>query len=167
MMYSDIRICSQYLIPKKRSLLSKGLDQSDIAKELNTTRQTIIRDMKVINTCTNDNLNDLVRATLSTIYYSCIMGLNEIIKECRRIYKIKDINNNGHNRHNLNNNSKHLSWWHKIAVLKSATEINFKKFDIPANGLAILKLKKLEDRVTALRNGIISESEFKVSNQST
>ena len=95
------------------------------------------------------------------------MGLNEILKECWRIYKIKDINNNCHNRHNLNNNSKHLSWWHKIALLKSATEINFKKFDILANGLAILELKKLEDRVTALRNGIISESEFQVSNQST
>jgi hypothetical protein len=148
-------------------LLSKGLNQSDIAKELNTTRQTIIRDMKVINTYTNDNLNDLAKATLSTIYYSCIMGLNEFLKECWRIYKIKDINNNGHNLNNNNNGNKHLSWWHKIALLKLATEINYKKFEILANGLAILELKKLEDRVTALRNGIISESEFKVSNQST
>jgi hypothetical protein len=57
-----------------------------------------------------------------------------------------------------------FSWWHKIALLKLATEINYKKFEILANGLAILELKKLEDRVTALRNGIISESEFKVSN---
>ena len=98
------------------------------------------------------------------MYYSCIIGLNETLKECWRIYKAKDVNDNNHNHNNNNNSNKHLSWWHKTALLKLATEINYKKFEILANGLAILELKKPEDRVTALRNGIISESEFKVSN---
>src|SRR5688572_9658278 len=86
-------------------LMSRGLSQQDIARELKTTRQTIIRDMKAINDYTNESLNDLARATLATMHYSCITGINEILKECWRIYNMKREDDN------------HLTWWHRLAAL--------------------------------------------------
>jgi transcriptional regulator with XRE-family HTH domain len=131
-------------------LMSKGLNQSDIARELNTSRQTIIRDMKAINNATNENLNDLARATLSTMYYSCITGINEILKECWRIYDRRDDNR--------------LTWWHKLAALRLATEINDKKFDMFSSGPAMMEVRRLKDEVIALRNDVISGSGSKISN---
>ena len=84
------RPCSAKEIRERREkvllLLSRGYNQTDIAKELNTTRQTVMRDMKNINEMTNKGLYDLAKATLSTMYFNCIIGLNEVQKECWKIY---------------------------------------------------------------------------------
>ena len=44
-------------------LMSRGYHQSDIAIELGTTRQTIIKDLKFINEMTNKGLFGLAKAT--------------------------------------------------------------------------------------------------------
>jgi hypothetical protein len=104
-------------------LMSKGLNHSDVAEKLNTTTNTVYRDMKAISETTNRNLNDLARATLSTMYENCITGLNEILKECWNIYNTRREDDN------------RLTWWHKIASLRLATEINDKKFNMLLNRL--------------------------------
>jgi transcriptional regulator len=71
-------------------LMAKGHNQSDIAKELHTTRNTIMRDIKEINEWTRKGLYDLAKQSLSTMLYSCIIGLNEIEKEAWKIYKNND-----------------------------------------------------------------------------
>jgi DNA-binding CsgD family transcriptional regulator len=128
-------------------LMSKGLNHSDIAAKLNTTTQTVYRDMKAINDITNDNLNNLARATLSTMYQNCVTGINEVLKECWRIYNIR------------REDDSHLTWWHRIAALRLATEINDKKFSMFMNGPAIMEVRRLKDEVTAFTNDIISKSE--------
>src|SRR5688572_22977387 len=101
---------SQKVIKERREkmllMMSKGLNHSDIAAKLNTTTQTVYRDMKAISEITNRNLNDLARVTLSTMYENCITGLNEILKECWNIYNMGREDDN------------RLSWWHKIASLR-------------------------------------------------
>jgi hypothetical protein len=43
------------LWPDGSSTMQVGFIQSDIARELNTSRQTIIRNIKTINNATNEN----------------------------------------------------------------------------------------------------------------
>jgi transcriptional regulator len=118
-------------------LMSKGLSQQDIARELHTTRQTISRDMRAINNYTNGNLNDLARETLSTMYQSCITGINEVLKECWQIYDRRD--------------DSGLNWWHRLAVLRLAAVINFKKFEMFSSGPALMEIRRLKDRVDTLK----------------
>jgi hypothetical protein len=135
--------CSAKEIRERREkillLLSKGYNQTDIAKELNTTRQTVMRDMKNINEMTNKGLYDLAKATLSTMYFNCIIGLNEVQKECWKIY------------HNLGNDPT-INNWHKIAALKLATEINDKKFGMFQNGPAIIEVNRLGNELNRIKN---------------
>jgi DNA invertase Pin-like site-specific DNA recombinase len=58
-------------------LLSKGYNQSDIAHKLKTTRQTVMKDLAEINQWTKKGLFDLAKQTLPTMYYSCLIGINE------------------------------------------------------------------------------------------
>jgi hypothetical protein len=59
-------------------LMSKGYNQSDIAKGLHTTRRTVLRDVAELNQWTKKGLYDLAKQSLFTMLYSCIIGLNEI-----------------------------------------------------------------------------------------
>jgi hypothetical protein len=70
--------------------MSKGYNQSDIAKELHTTRRTVLRDVVGLNQWTKKGLYDLAKRSLSTMLYSCIIGLNEIEKEAWKIYRSND-----------------------------------------------------------------------------
>lgn len=70
--------------------MSKGYNQSDIAKELHTTRRTVLRDVAELNQWTKKGLYDLAKQSLSTMLYSCIIGLNEIEKEAWKIYRSND-----------------------------------------------------------------------------
>ncbi len=133
-------------------MMSRGYSYNDIARELKTTRQTIHRDMRSINDMANKDLNNLARSTLPTTYVNCHAGLNEVLKECWRIYEMReeDQNDNRHPR-------LRLTWWHRIAALRLAAEVTFNKSEILVNGPAIMELRGLEDRVKALRNDVMSE----------
>lgn len=143
------RPCSAKEIRERREkvllLLSRGYNQTDIAKELNTTRQTVMRDMKNINEMTNKGLYDLAKATLSTMYFNCIIGLNEVQKECWKIY------------HNLENDPT-INNWHRIAALKLATEVNDKKFGMFQCGPALMEVNRLGDELNRLKKNDLGEN---------
>lgn len=134
--------CSAKEIRERREkillLLSKGYNQTDIAKGLNTTRQTVMRDMKNINEMTNKGLYDLAKATLSTMYFNCVIGLNEIQKECWKIY------------HNLENNPE-ITQGYKMAALKLAADISCRKFEIFTMGPSMMQIDVLKDKVKRLK----------------
>jgi hypothetical protein len=73
----------------------------------------------------------LAKATLSTMYFNCVQGLNKIQKECWHICHNKD-------------NDPTINQWHKIAALKLAAEINDKKFGIFTSGPAFMNIGRLE-----------------------
>ena len=134
--------CSAKEIRERREkillLLSKGYNQTDIAKGLNTTRQTVMRDMKNINEMTNKGLYDLAKATLSTMYFNCVIGLNEIQKECWKIY------------HNLENNPE-ITQGYKMAALKLTADISCRKFEIFTMGPSMMQIDVLKDKVKRLK----------------
>ena len=140
--------CSAKEIRERREkillLLSKGYNQTDIAKGLNTTRQTVMRDMKNINEMTNKGLYDLAKATLSTMYFNCVIGLNEIQKECWKIY------------HNLENNPE-ITQGYKMAALKLAADISCRKFEIFTMGPSMMQIDVLKDKVKRLKEETFDE----------
>lgn len=85
--------------------MAKGYSQYDIAKELGVTRQTISSDLRWINESTQKGLFGLAKETLSTMYFNCIEGINEVQKECWKIYNNTD-------------NNPEINQWHKMAAVK-------------------------------------------------
>jgi hypothetical protein len=100
--------------------------------------------MKNINEMTNKGLYDLAKATLSTMYFNCVIGMNEIQKECWKMYR------------NIENDPRILTW-HKIAALRLAADINDKKFSMFQNGPAFMQLRELHDELDELRKQALGD----------
>ena len=130
---------------KELLLMAKGCNQQDIAHELGISRMTINRDMHYINEMTNKGLFDIARASFSTMYYNCVDGFNEIMKECWKIYYNAD-------------NDPHISQWHKIAALRLAADIQEKKFRMFQDGPAVMDLNRMHDEVEELKKIALEDS---------
>ncbi len=84
-------------------LMARGYyNQSDIAQELGISRVTVNKDMHYINQMTNKGLFEIARTSFATMYFNCIDGFNEVMKECWKIYLNED-------------NDPNIKQWHKIA----------------------------------------------------
>jgi hypothetical protein len=119
-------------------LMARGYNQIDIAKELGITRMTINRDMHYINQMTSKGLFGLAKDTFATMYFNCVEGCNEILRECWKIYRNEE-------------NDPRITQWHKIAVLRLANEIHNHKFSMFQNGPAIMHLGHLQEEVEKIR----------------
>jgi transcriptional regulator len=113
-------------------LMAKGHNQSDIAKELHTTRNTIMRDIKEINEWTRKGLYDLAKQSLSTMLYSCIIGLNEIEKEAWKIYKNNDND--------------------KVNALRLLVDICKSKYTMYESGPAVMEVNRLKNELEKITN---------------
>ena len=126
-------------------LLAKGYNHGDIVEELGISRMTINRDMHYINEMTNRGLFEVARASFATMYFNCVDGLNEIMKECWKIY------------HNQENNPE-IKQWHKIAALKLEADIQEKKFRMFQEGPAVMDLNRMRDQLNELRKIALEDS---------
>ena len=127
-------------------LMSRGYSQGEIARELSVTRQTISSDMTHINEITNRGLHGLAKETLTTMYFNCIQGVDEVQKEAWKIYRNED-------------NDPTISNWHRIAALKICMDASEKKFAMIAAGPAMAHMERLEKEVTELKNDALQGKE--------
>jgi hypothetical protein len=65
---------------KVLSLVSKGHNQTEIAKILKVNKSIICRDISFLNSHAKQNLNKFVDERLPYEYEKCITGINEILK---------------------------------------------------------------------------------------
>ena len=76
---------SKYIITERRQkvhiMLSQGLNETEIATQLNVNQSTICRDVKSIKKHSQDILQVIEREVLPYEYSNCLQGLQEIIKE--------------------------------------------------------------------------------------
>ena len=126
-------------------LLGRGYNQMDIARELRITRMTLNRDMHYINEMTSKGLFGLAKDTFATMYFNCVEGCNEILRECWKIYK------------NVENDPR-ITQWHKIAALRLAHEVQNHKFSMFQNGPATMLLGQLHDEVAELRKQALGDN---------
>ena len=123
--------------------MSRGMNQINMARELGTTRMTIMRDMHYINEMSRHGLYDMAKAS-ATLYFNCIQGLDECLDVCWRIFNNED-------------NNPEINQWNKIAAIRLAAYINEKKFNIFVNGPAVLELDKLGEKVKTLRDTVLND----------
>lgn len=67
-------------------LLGRGLNQSEIAKQLGVDKATISRDVKSLRIEAKDRIKSHIEETLPFEHEKALAGLNEIIKEAWRVY---------------------------------------------------------------------------------
>jgi hypothetical protein len=120
--------------------MAKGLNQLDIARSLNVTRQTVARDLKAINRDSDSEYSKIIRESIPTLFENCILGVNEIIKECWGIY--------------VNRTDTSISNWHRMAALRLALDGTSRKFDMMSAGPALMEINRLKSKLEALKNGI-------------
>ena len=110
----------------------------DVARELGISRMTLNRDMHYINEMNNRGLFEMAKKSFATMYLNCVEGLNEILKECWKIYKNEE-------------NDQRINQWHKIAALRLANDVQKDKFSMFQNGPATMHIGKLHEQVEELR----------------
>src|SRR5829696_3390183 len=80
---------SQKIVKARRQsvwvMLTKGMQQKDIAKSLNVSEATITLDVKALENNSDQFLNDLARKTLPFFYEKCIDGLTRVLEESWKI----------------------------------------------------------------------------------
>ena len=91
-------------------LLTKGMKGYEIAKELDVDASTVSRDIQYLISQSQNYLNSLAKETLPFMYQTSIEGIKNVLKECWIIYTIE--------------NTKEITWFHKLAALKLAKECN-------------------------------------------
>lgn len=64
------------------TLLTRGMNTHEIAKELNIGHSTVSRDIKYLTTQSQDYLNDLAKETLPFMYQISMEGISDVVKEC-------------------------------------------------------------------------------------
>jgi HTH domain len=129
---------SQTIIRERRervwTLLTRGtMKGCEIARELNVSAPTIVRDIRYLTAASQNYLNDLAKETLPFIYQISIEGIRDIIKECWAIYQSED--------------TRTVNMYQKISALKLAKECNEAIFKLVEEGPSVMYLKQLQEKL--------------------
>jgi IS30 family transposase len=118
-------------------LLTRGMKEYEIAKELNTDQSTISRDIKYLTAKSQDYLNSLAKDTLPFMYQTSIEGIRDVIKECYGIYESQD---------------SRVNMYHKVAALKLVKECHEAIFRLLDEGPSVMLVKQLQEKVLLIEN---------------
>ena len=122
---------------KTWTLLTKGMKEYEIAKELDVTHSTVSRDVKYLAAQSQNFLNDLARQTMPFMYEICLDGIRDVIRECYNIYQSDD--------HRVN-------MYHKLAALKLIKESHEATFSLLDSGPSVLAMTELQERLALIES---------------
>ena|SRR5215204_502772 len=122
-------------------MLTKGMQQKDIAKSLNVSEATITLDVKALENNSDQFLNDLARKTLPFFYEKSIDGLTRVLEESWKI----------------SNSTEDV--WQKLSALKLAKECDESLMKLFIEGPIVMAVRKVKDQL----NEVSGVSEQKVS----
>ena len=129
----------RFVITERREkvfiLLSKGLNESEIAKQLNVGQSTICRDIKSIQKKSQKEIKSMMEDVLPYEFRRCMLSVEQIIKECWKIF---------------NDTSGQWTNKNKIDSLKLIKEANSTRSEILLQGPVSLRAQQLEDKVREL-----------------
>jgi hypothetical protein len=132
-------------------LLAKGATNREIATALEVKQSIVNNDIRWLNNENEKKMFEMARQTIPTLYQNCLLGLNELIKQCWNMYIKPNRNEAGQQ---LIDNRDWITPHTRVEALRLAGELTKYKFDMLQNGPAMMELKKLEQQVTELRAGI-------------
>jgi IS30 family transposase len=127
---------------KVSSLLAQSLTESEIAQELKVDQSTISRDVKALKELSQKFIYDLAKSDLAYYYKQCIDGIEEVKRKTWEMFR---------------NNT--LSEKDKLLALKIIKECDESKFSLFKDGLSIMSVKSLEERLNKIEieSGQISQ----------
>jgi hypothetical protein len=102
--------------------------------------------MRYINEITNKGLFGLAKETLTTMYFNCIQGVDEVQKEAWNIYRNED-------------KDPTISNWHRIAALKICMHASETKFTMIGAGPVMVNMNRLGSEVAELKNDLLKDKE--------
>jgi hypothetical protein len=121
------------------NLQSMGYSQYAIIEKLGITRMTMSRDLKAINESTKKGLFGLAKnETLSTFFYNCIQGVNDVQKELWKIYKNED-------------NNPEINHYIQMRALDLLRKTNETKFNMFTNVPAFMELEKCRNEIKYIK----------------
>src|SRR5687768_12248903 len=123
-------------------LMAKGHNQSELVKELGVTIQTINNDMRAINKDTNHGLFDIAKATLPTMYLSCIETVNQALRASWNVHDNTDDDKV------------------KIMAINIIRKCGETKFSLFQGGPAMMEVNRLTDDVKALRERMLTSRDI-------
>jgi hypothetical protein len=127
------------------NLQSMGYSQYAIIKELGITRMSMSRDMRAINESTKKGLFGLAKnETLSTYFYNCVQGINDVQKECWKIFRNDD-------------NNPEINQFHKMKALEILRKSALTKFDMFTNVPGFMELERLRTEIKDIKEKTFDE----------
>lgn len=131
---------NRFVIMERRekvySMLSQGLNESEIAKDMNVGQSTICRDIKSLKKESKNKIQVIVDDILPFEFGKSLLCLNRIIKECWII---------------INNESGKWTNKDKLNAMKLAKDIEVTRFEILKNGPLNLEVVHLHEQVEQLK----------------
>jgi len=122
------------------NLQSMGYSQYAIIEKLGITKMTMSRDLKAINEATKKGLFGLAKnETLSTFFYNCVQGVNDVQKELWKIYRNDD-------------NNPEINQYHKMKALEILRKSALTKFDMFTNVPGFMELEKLRTEINDIKS---------------
>jgi IS30 family transposase len=116
------------------TLLSKCVNEDQIAKQLGVDQSTISRDIKALKAAAQSYVYDLAKSNLAYEYVKTINGLDEVKKEAWRKY------------------SDSINTKVKLGALREIRECENAAFNLFNQGVSIMNIKALEDRVNKIES---------------
>jgi hypothetical protein len=122
-----------------------GYSQYAIIEKLGITKMTMSRDLKAINESTKKGLFGLAKnETLSTFFYNCIQGVNDVQKELWKIYRNED-------------NDPEITHYIQMKALDLLRKTNESKFNMFVNVPGFMELEKLRNEVNDMKEKTLDE----------
>jgi DNA-binding transcriptional ArsR family regulator len=125
------------------SLLAQSMTESEIAQELNVDQSTISRDVKALKEMSQQFVFDLAKSDLAYYYKQCINGIDEVRRKVWEMLR--------------EDNEKPLTPKDKLLALKLIKECDEGKFALFKDGPSIMNVKSLEERLSKIESGQISQ----------
>jgi hypothetical protein len=122
---------------KVHTMLSQGLNETEIAKALNIGQSTISRDLKSIKRESQKTIQLIVEDTLPFEFGKSLLSLNRIIKDCWTI---------------VSDNSTKWTNKDKLNALKLIKDTETTRFEILKNGPLNLEVMHLREQLEQLKN---------------
>ena len=124
------------------TLLTRGMNGYEIAKELKVNPSTISRDISYLTSQSQNFLSDLAKESLPFMYKTSIDGIREVLKECWNIYE------------STADDEQKINYFQRLAALKLAKECNEAQFKLLSEGPSIMYVQSLEEKLTQIETQI-------------
>jgi hypothetical protein len=118
-----------------------GYSQYAIIKQLGITRMTMLRDMRSINESTKKGQFGVAK---NETFYNRLQGVNDVQKECWKIYKNED-------------NNPETNHWHRMKALDLLRKSAQTKCEMFQNVPAYMEIERLRKEIKYIKEKTFDE----------